>query len=486
MILSDRVLRTIRRYGLVPSGGRVLVALSGGPDSVALVHLLWEIERSGALVVAGLAHFNHCLRGDEADEDERFCRRLAESCSLPIEVGREDVRALAARERRSIEDAARSARYAFLEDAASRLGADVIATGHSRDDQAETFLLRLMRGAGPRGLAGIFPRAGRVVRPLLEIRRADLRKYAEERQLAFREDATNRDVSIPRNRIRHELIPYLERELSPGIVEVLAREADIARDDEDRLNAEAIALLDTVVLGDVPSGHARDAELDAARLGSLHPALAARVAREVLARVAAGRSVQAHHVERLLALTRGEGGDAASLPGVEAVRRNGVITLGPPRPRAFSNSFRFPLSIPGEVVLSDPGWAVSAAWGSLATPQTQTADAEVAALGGTRPAEGWLQAWVEAGAVRLPLTVRSRKPGDRLRPSGLGGRRKKLQDLLVDRKIERTARDLLPLVVDADDRIVWVVGEPTAEDFRVTGPSQGVILLKARRLGGPG
>jgi tRNA(Ile)-lysidine synthase len=484
MILADRVLRTIRRHGLVPSGGRVLVALSGGPDSVALVHLLREIERSGALAVAGLAHFNHRLRGDEADEDERFCRRMAEAFSLPIEVGREDVRALAARERRSIEDAARSARYAFLEEAASRLGADAIATGHSRDDQAETFLLRLMRGAGPRGLAGIFPRAGRVVRPLLEIRRADLREYAEERQLAFREDETNRDVSIPRNRIRHELIPYLERELSPGVVEVLAREADIARDDEDRLNEEAIALLDTVVLGDVPSRHARGAELDAARLGALHPALAARVAREVLARVAAGRSAEAHHVERLLALARGEGGDALSLPGVEAVRRNGVIALGPPRPRAFSNSFRFPLSIPGEVVLSDPGWAVTAAWGTAATLRSQTADVE--AVGRARPADGWLQAWVEAGALRLPLTVRSRKPGDRLRPSGLGGRSKKLQDLLVDRKIERPARDLLPLVVDADDRIVWVVGEPPAEDFRVTGPSQGVILLKARRLGGPG
>ena len=484
MILADRVLRTIRRYGLVPSGGRVVVALSGGPDSVALVHLLREIERSGVLAVAGLAHVNHRLRGDEADEDERFCRRMAEALSLPIEVGREDVRALAARERRSIEDAARSARYAFLEEAASRLGADVIATGHSRDDQAETFLLRLMRGAGPRGLAGILPRAGRVVRPLLEIRRAHLRAYAEERQLAFREDATNRDVGIPRNRVRHELIPYLERELSPGIVEVLAREADIARDDEDRLNAEAIALLDTVVLGDVPSSDAREVELEAARLGTLHPAVAARVVRAVLGRVAAGRSAEAHHVERLLALARGEAGDALSLPGVEAVRRNGVIALGPPRPRAFSNSFRFPLSIPGEIVLSDPGWAVSAAWGTPCTGGQTPADGIRAA--GVRPPEGWLSAMVGADVVRLPLTVRSRQPGDRLRPSGLGGRSKKLQDLLVDRKIERTARDLLPLVVDADDRIVWVVGEPPAEDFRVTGPSQGVILLKARRLGGPG
>ncbi len=484
MILSDRVLRTIRRYGLAPQGGRVLVALSGGPDSVALLHLLREIEPSGALSIAGLAHFNHQLRGADADEDEGFCRRMAGALSLPIEVGRADVRALAENERRSIEDVARSVRYAFLEEAASHLGADVIATGHSRDDQAETFLLRLVRGAGPRGLAGIFPRSGRIIRPLLDVRRAELRAYATEHQLAFREDATNQDLGIPRNRIRHELIPYLERELSPGIVEVLAREAAIAREDEERLHEEAIAVLDGVVLGE-EAASSGTVEVELEWLNSLSPALASRVVREVLGRVAPGRFTGFEHVERLLALARGEGsGDSLSLPGAQAVRRNGRITLGPPRPEPFSNSFRSPLSIPGEVVLAGPAWAVSATWGTPCTGGQATPDRFPAA--GVRPRDGWLQAAVEVGAVRLPLTVRSRRPGDRLRPAGMGGRSKKLQDLLVDRKIERAARDLLPLVVDADDRIVWVVGEPLAEDFRVTGPSQGVILLKARRLGGPG
>lgn len=485
MTLVDRVLGTIRRHGLVPPGGRVLVALSGGPDSVALVHLLREIGSSGELSVAGLGHVNHQLRGAEAHEDERFCRAMAATMSLPIEVGREDVRALAGRQRRSIEDVARAVRYAFLEGAAERLGADVVATGHSRDDQAETFLLRLIRGAGPRGLAGILPRAGRIVRPLLDVRRAELRAYAAEHQLAFREDATNEDVGIPRNRVRHELIPYLERELSPGIVEVLAREAAIARHDEDRLNAEAIESLPTVVLREASVEGTATADLDAERLSSLHPALASRIAREVLARVTPGRFVGFDHVDGLLALARGES-LAVSLPGhgVTAVRREGRILIRPDAPKAFSNSFRFPLSIPGEVLLVPQGWAISATWGTACIGGQTPAVKDP--VGGGQTPDGRLQAVVEAGSVRLPLTVRSRQPGDRLRPAGMGGRSKKLQDLLVDRKIGRETRDLLPLVVDADDRIVWVVGEPAAEDFRVTGASQGVILLKARRLGGPG
>jgi tRNA(Ile)-lysidine synthase len=161
----------VRRHGLFARGERI-IALSGGPDSV-IVHILRELERAGELVLAGTAHLNHQLRGEAADEDEQFCRALSEALALPVEVERADVRALAIREGRSVEDAARVARYAFLERAADRLRAGVIAVGHSRDDQAETFLLRLIRGAGPRGLAD--SAAPSVVRPLLEITRAELR-----------------------------------------------------------------------------------------------------------------------------------------------------------------------------------------------------------------------------------------------------------------------------------------------------------------------
>jgi tRNA(Ile)-lysidine synthase len=473
MTLSDRVLRTVRRHALVARGGRVAVALSGGPDSVALVYLLLELQAAGELSVAGLAHFNHQLRGAEADGDEAFCRAMAETLGLPFEAGRGDVRALARSERRSVEDAARAARYAFLEAAADRLAAEVIAVGHSADDQAETFLLRLIRGAGPRGLAGIRPRSGRIVRPLIDIPRVDLRQYQASRQLDSRADSSNADLDIPRNRVRHELLPYLQREFSPGISAVLAREAAIARVDEDRLQQEAIDLAASIVLRSTSA-----VDVDRVALTSLHPALASRVARVALQALAPDTFIGFDHIERLLRFAReGSRGAALSLPGQQAVHRGSRIVLGPEPPRGGSarqsNSFRFPLSIPGEVMLGDQGWAISA----------ERAD--------------WLDRPGAAGPARsvsvavalepgsLPLAIRSRRPGDRFRPLGLG-HGKKLQDFLVDRKVPRDSRDRLPLVVDRDDRIVWVVGESVAEDFRVTEPSRGVILLKARRLGGLG
>ena len=476
MALIERVRLTIRRHALLARGGRVLVALSGGPDSVALAHLLLELQADGELAVAGLAHFNHQLRGAEADADEAFCREMAAALELPIDVGCADVRAAAREAGRSVEDEARERRYAFFEEAAGRLGADAIAVGHSLDDQAETFLLRLTRGSGSRGLAGILPRAGRVIRPLIEIPRADLRQYTQDHGLASRDDASNRDLSIPRNRVRHELIPYLEREFSPGISRLLAREAALAREDEDRLQLEAIELARTIVLRTTGT----NIEIDAVGLGSLHPALASRVARHALSQLAAGRFVGFGHVDRLLQLAGAPDGEAVDFPGQRAFRRGGLIILGPPGSRdrrrgdeEAANSFRFPLSIPGEVTLDNQGWAVSAR-------RIET----LADSPGHGPGRGDEVA-VAADPLTLPLAIRARWRGDRFRPLGIG-HRKKLQDFLVDRKIPREIRDSLPLVVDNDDRIVWVVGESVAEDFRVTEPSRGVIFLKARRLGGLG
>jgi tRNA(Ile)-lysidine synthase len=467
MSVHSRVLRTIRKHDMLPRGARVLVALSGGPDSVALLHILRTLERRGELAVAGAAHFNHQLRGAEADADETFCRELAADTGVPFVAGRGDVAARARESGRSIEDAARQARYAFLNDAADSAGADAIAVGHSLDDQAETFLLRLIRGAGPAGLAGIRPRAGRVIRPLLDISRAELRGYAAEHGLDFRDDASNADVRIPRNRVRLELLPQLTR-FSPAIAATLAREAALARDDEEFLDRRAIESAASIVLLE-SSGVA----VDAAALTALPPALASRVTRKALAAAAPGRFIGFQHIDDLLELARGGAeGAALALPGVTAVRRGSRIVFGTAANRPFSNSFRFPLSIPGEVAV--PGWALSAA--RLEEPGDYEAPP---------PARGDT-AVVAAAPLRGPLAVRSRRPGDTFRPLGMRGRGRKLQDFLVDRKIARADRDSLPLVVDQDDRIVWVVGQSVAEDFRVTALKQGVILLKARRLGGVG
>jgi tRNA(Ile)-lysidine synthase len=467
MSLPDRALQTVRTHQMFARGARVLIALSGGPDSVALVHILRELEARGELAVAGVGHFNHQLRGQDADADERFCIELAADLSLPIEIGRADVRAAARASRRSLESEARSLRYGFLAEAASRLQADVVAVGQTRDDQAETFLLRLLRGAGTRGLGGIRPRAGNLVRPLLEVSRDELRQYAAAHGLQYRLDASNEDTRIPRNRIRHDLIPHLKA-YSPAIVEILAREATLAREDEEYLERAAIESAGSVVL-EKESGTVIDVD----QLGRLPAALASRVVRQALTARAGGRFIGFQHIERVLALAAGSagGGLTLALPGQVAERRGPTIVLGSAAEAPFSNFFRFPLSIPGEVALG--AWAVSA-------QEVQPASWS------DRPRSRGGTVLVAAPPLHLPLAVRTRKRGDRFHPLGMGGRGRKLQDFLVDRKVARAERDRLPLVVDRDDRIVWVVGQGVAEDFRVTEPSQGVILLKARRLGGVG
>lgn len=431
---------------------------------MALVHVLAELQRAGAFTLAGLAHLNHRLRGEAANADEAFCRAAAAALGLPIDVESADVAVRARDEGSSIEAAARAARYEFLERAAARLEADRIAVGHTRDDQAETYLLRLLRGAGPRGLGGIRPRVGNIVRPLIDATRADVLEYLRAHDIPWREDESNADVGIPRNRVRHELIPFLAERFSPGIVGVLAREAAIAQEDAEWLDGAAIEIAPTIVLVNSPQhGGVR---LDWRALEAAPPALARRVVRDALG-AACGRA-KAHGFEHVDAVM-GLGPDqSVDLPGVHAERRGAEIHLRAGNIEA-TTPFQYSLSIPGEVEVVEAGLVISADLRGTGDPGS-TSQTAVA---------------VSAAGLAGELKVRSRRPGDALRPIGLGGR-KKLQDLLVDRKVAREERDRVPIVVDRSDRIVWVVGHAVAEDFRVTEPAAGVILLKARRLGGGG
>jgi tRNA(Ile)-lysidine synthase len=473
MKLRDRVLATIRRHDLVRPGMRVAVALSGGPDSVALTLLLRSLEEEGALVLVGLAHLNHGLR-DEAAADATFCRAFASSLSLPIEVGSADVRGRAGQERTSIEAAAHAERYEFLAAAAARLGADRVALGHTLDDQAETVLLRLLRGAGTNGLAAMHPRHGAFIRPLLGVRRQDLRAFLDASGQPFVEDGTNADLEIPRNRVRVVLLPLLECEFNPRIVEVLSDEADLAREEWRWLRAAAEALIHESVRHDGASWTLKAAAFCQAPLAVARAAL-----RLLMEQAAAGRPVALRHVTTVLDLCGREEG-AADLPGhrVERVADTVVLTSRqgePGRPghsRPGPNFFAYPLSIPGEARIPEAQCTVSA---EIGTPDDATR------MDGTRRTD---TAVVALQACEPPLGVRSRRPGDRLTLAG-GGGRKKVQDLLVDRKVAREMRDAVPIVVDARDRIVWVAGHGIGGEFRVTDSAQAVIILRLKLWGEP-
>jgi tRNA(Ile)-lysidine synthase len=472
MQLIDRVRRTIRQHDLARRGSRVVVALSGGSDSVALAQLVDALDKAGELHLAGLAHFNHQLR-PAADADERFCRDLADSLHRPLIVERGDVGGRARRERRSIEDAARAARHEFLERARLHFDADTIALGHTRDDQAETFLLRLLRGAGARGLAGMHPRRGAIIRPLIACRRAELRAFLDSRQIAYVQDESNEDVSIPRNRVRVELLPFLERRFNPSIVDVLADEADLAREEWRWMESAADDLVRLVSLREGPED--RVWRIEAAALNAVPVALGRVILRRVLTEAAGGKPVSFAHVEEALRLGR-EGGAPIDLPGqrMERVGPDVVLTGRSPdavgRPGSSANLFRYPLSIPGEVRLAEAGCVVTA--------EAAPSAAAVCEL----PGDG-ASAVVQLDPRQGSLAVRNRRPGDRFSPPGLLGR-KKLQDFFVDRKIARQRRDAVPLIVDGSDHIVWVAGHAIDARFRVTDPAQAVVVLRLKLLGG--
>jgi tRNA(Ile)-lysidine synthase len=470
----ERVRRYIKRHDLACRETRVVAAVSGGSDSVALVYLLDALDAAGELRVSGIAHFNHQLRS-AAEDDERLVAGIAASLRRPLVVEREDVRGRARRDRRSTETAAREARYEFFERARVRFAADVVALGHTRDDQAETVLLRLTRGAGLRGLAGMHPRNGTIVRPLLDCRRSELRGCLDALGVAFATDESNADVSVPRNRVRHELLPLLGRRFNPRIVDVLAREAELAREEWQWRQQQADELFDRACRVGPRQGVW---SLDITLLNRVPLALRRAVVCRAMHDAAGDRSVGFEHVQAVLGLLEEGARGAIDAPGQRAERVGRLVVLAgrPPgsvgRPKAPDpvNFFRYPLSIPGEVALPESGCVLAA---ELPVPEDLSGE-----LG--RGADAVM---VRRDACREPLAVRNRRPGDRFHPAWLRGR-KKLQDYFVDRKVPRPLRDRVPLVVDGDDRIVWVAGHAVAEEFRVTAASQAVLTLKIKALGG--
>jgi tRNA(Ile)-lysidine synthase len=468
MNITDSVRRTIRNHGLLPSGSRVAIALSGGADSVALLCALRELAESERFHVVGAAHLNHQLRGADADADAEFCRNLTAALGVRFDVERADVAALAREMGLSVEHAAHTVRHAFFDRAAARLGATAIAVAHTKDDQAETFLLRLLRGAGPRGLSGIHPRSGIVVRPLIDTSRSDVRAFLHAAGIAFREDASNADVSIPRNRIRHELLPLLDARFAPGIVDVLDRAAAIAREDADYIEDAARAAAARLI-----SRTPRGVELDADALMAEPPAIARRVIR-LAQQMTAGADhfigFDAGEAVRRFVVSKSTG--QLDLAGHRVNRRGGAVVLTESRGRekpAPAADFIYQLAVPGEVAVPEAACAISADMKPV--PAGRSAR-EVWHLAGRSD-----EAVIEARRLAGPLAVRNRRPGDSFRPLGLNGR-KTLQDFFVDAKIERFEREITPVIVDSAGQIVWIAGLALAEEFRVTEATKDVVILK--------
>lgn len=430
----------------------MLAAVSGGGDSVALLLLLARHSGESGMSLT-VAHVNHALRGADSDADERFVASLAARLGLPCVLlpGRPP-----ASTPRPGEDLLRRIRRARLDEAARSAGCNRIALGHTLDDQAETILMRLVRGAGRRGLSGM-SRAGpgRLIRPLLDLRRARLREWLQKIGEPFREDATNVDERFLRNRIRARVLPLLAT-MNPSIVEALARCGEVLAEEDrylDERAAEWIAI------------EARRAAVPAARLAGLPLALSRRVAREMLREARPDpRAGTLAAVEAILDLARiGREGRERALPGgLTALVRGGDLVLKrtTQRPPGPPPGFDVTMPIPGRVALPGGCGAISA----------RLEDAGAADPGS--PFVARLDADRLGGTVRIRL----RRPGDRFHPLGAPGPRR-LKEFLIDRKVPRSARDRIPLVVGPAG-IAWVTGHRIGHVYRLTSSTRRVAVLE--------
>jgi tRNA(Ile)-lysidine synthase len=456
--------RYIQREGLVSAGDRVVVGVSGGPDSLCLLHLLWA-SRGELDIEVHAAHLNHMIRGSDADEDARFVAELAAAWQVPCVVAARDVPQVARRHKLAIEEAARRVRYAFLSEVAEQVGATRIAVGHNAGDQSETVLMHWLRLiARPEGRGDLW-----LIRPLLETERADIERYCAQQGIVPRFDRSNLDTTLYRNKLRHVLLPYLEREFKPGFRHILRRSARVIRDDYDLLRQLADRAWEETVRE--ASDVAVAFDLGAWR--ALHPSLQRATIRQGTERLRWSlRDVNYQHIEAAVQVGRhGAAGARATLP------RGVMLTVGYTRLTLADAGFvprpDFCTSSADPVRLVVPG----------RTPIGEGQSAEVRILARAALPPDWAQntdrgrAYLDADVLGGELTLRQRRASDRFCPFGLQGHHKLVSELLINEKVPAWWRDQVPLLVRGDGEIMWVCGWRIDERARVREDTARVAVI---------
>ncbi len=503
----DPVLAAVRRavelYHLFSPGETVVVGVSGGPDSMCLLHVLTRL-RSELELTLHVAHLNHRLRAADAEADAEFVRALAADWGLPCTVEGADVATLAEKHHLAVEEAARRARYGFLSRLAVQLGARAIAAGHTADDQAETVLMHWIRGSGLAGLRGMAPATPledyrlldaapgsrtpasslqvptaslRLIRPLLEVARAQTLEYCRQSGLEPRFDRSNLDTTYFRNWLRHEVFPLLARH-NPRIQEVIRRSARVVADDYALLRSLLEETWPRVVIEE----GAGQVTFDLAAWRALPPSLQRSTLREAIHRLRRSLlNINFIHVEDAMLVARdGTTGDRATLPqGLMLTMGYDRLTVGDAAAEETLPAYAWPLlpaeteswpvAVPGVTALPDSEWAL----------EVREVRREELAPGWESNADPWT-AFLDADLAGAELTLRSRRPGDRFQPLGLAGHTVKLSDFLTNRKVPRAVRDRLPLVVDAS-HILWVCGQRPDDRAAIRATTRQVLVLRLFR-----
>lgn len=447
--LLKKVRKTVQRFSLLEPADRVVVAVSGGADSVCLLHCLGELAPKYGLELLA-AHFNHNLRGAESDEDQKFVVDLCRRLGVELTAGSALVREIAKRQKRSLEEACRNSRYEFLLSLKRDRGFGKIALGHNLDDQAETVLMNVIRGAGIDGIKGINPVRDCCIRPLIEVTREEIREFLDSRKIPFRLDSSNLDNSFRRNSIRNSLIPEIRGKYNPSVTAALGRLASIARMESSFLDKLAREELDRL-----------QPKIKLDEFLRLDPAIQNRIIKMALEELSPVKGGISHeHVTAAWDIITGDNpGASINLPYEITVRREyDYAVIG--REEKKKADFQYVIKVPGKIFLKEAGMEFRFA----------LLDSIPKDMG-----DQW-KAFMDYGVVVPPLVFRNFRPGDRIRPLGMEGHRK-LQDVFTDRKIPRARRRSVPVLADAES-VLWVPGVITSERMRVSGNAGNVLSVE--------
>jgi len=447
-----KVFQYIREQNLITPGDLVIAGVSGGPDSMALLDILIQLRPrlNFQLVVA---HLNHSLRPEAAAEEE-FVSNYCQMIQIPFYSRQVDVQEIATREKKSLEEAGRECRYQYFAELAAKLGANRIATGHHCNDNAETVFLNLIRGSGIKGLRGIRPINGIIIRPLLCLTKNQIESYLAENSIKYCIDLSNYSTDYLRNRIRHNLIPLLEQDYNPRIVEGLNQLADIAAAENDAMETETARFWEQLVI----KQETDEIILDAQRILQLHPAFQRRVIMKTLAIIQGENSWDATDV-KLVTNLLSKPGSSRKLQlkqglYVKKVYGQIIFTRKPPKKISFS----YKVSVPGEVYIKEIGKSYSFQLLEGKDFKLQAGDL-----------------YLDYDKIQGELCLRSRQPGDIFCPQGMEGT-KKIKDFFIDQKIPLAQRDQVPLLV-AEQTIYAILGFRIAQDVAVDETTTRILLI---------
>lgn len=450
--LIARIEDTIRRNRLLSAGDSVLVGFSGGPDSSCLLSVLHTLKDTYRLDIHAL-YVNHNLRPDEVPAEVAFCRSLCDKLGIAFLQRSIDVSSFSKERRVNRHEAARELRYQAFQDAALEVKAGRIALAHTADDQAETFIMRLTRGSGPAGLAGIPVKRGNIIRPLIDIERGRIEEFLRHRDIVPVTDSSNLNEDYFRNMVRMSVMPVLKRS-NPNLVHSLCHTMAILREEERFFEV----LVTKTLMKLISRKTDRRIELFLSPMEAMETVILRRVLRRAIHETEGLRGIGFGHIEDIIGLIRqGTAGNRITLPGdIRVIREYSLLVITSEGPHRITE---YELAVPGEAVIVGAGLVLTA---TFEQSTGQCGDGRTGIL-------------LDADSMKLPLAVRPRRPGDRFHPMGFGGTRK-VQDFFVDLKVPRDERDSVPIVTSGDD-IVWIAGYRADDRFKITEHTKKFLRL---------